>query len=83
MRGHAEFKELPVHIAPDIQRVIRGIDPRAVSLSPTRRYFAHLEPSAYPGKPGFNRLSIHMFDFEDRPEQAAQPVQPCVPVGFE
>src|ERR1039457_7026345 len=61
MRGHAEFEELPAAVTLDIQGIVRVINPRAVSLAPTRRNFTHLEPGAHLGKPGFNRLSIHIY----------------------
>jgi hypothetical protein len=83
VRGHAEFEELSAAVATNIQGIVRRADPRTVSLTPTRRNLTHFEPGAHLGKPGFNRLRIHMVYFEDRRERVAQSVQPFSPVGFE
>jgi hypothetical protein len=83
VRGNAEFKELTFAVTLNIEGVVCGTNPRAISLAPTRRNLTHFDPGAHLGKPGFNRLRIHMFDLEDRPTQEAQPVRTAVPVGFE
>jgi len=61
VRGNAKFKELAFAITPDIQRIILWSDPRAISLGPAGRNLMHFDPSTHLGKPGFNRLRIHMY----------------------
>ena len=63
VRGYAEFKELAVSIAADIEGVIRRIYPLTITLAPSRRNLTHVEPGADLGKPGFNVFRIHMFQY--------------------
>src|SRR5882724_8977443 len=50
VRGYAEFKELAVSIAADIEGVIRRIYPLTITLAPSRRNLTHVEPGADLGK---------------------------------
>ena len=60
VRGNTEFKELTFAIALDVEGVILGANPGAISLGPTGRNLTHFDPSTHLGKPGFNRLRIHI-----------------------
>jgi len=61
VRGNSEFEELAVAIALDIEGIVLWVDPRVISLRPAGWNLTHSYPSAQFGKPGFNRLSIHMY----------------------
>ena len=61
VRGNAEFEELAFAVTLDIEGIILRTDPRAISLGPAGRNLTQFDPSAHLGKPGFNRLRIHMY----------------------
>src|SRR6266487_42765 len=60
-RRHAEFKELAGAIALDVHSEIIRAGPRAITLSPARRDFTHLQARAHRGELGLDVISIHTF----------------------
>src|SRR5215510_445907 len=61
VRWNAQFEELALAIASNIEGIILRTNPRAISLRPARRNLEHFDPGAHLSKPGFNRLRIHMY----------------------